>query len=318
MTRSDCAITSGHVTSDVLLRGRLLDELTRRQLPSGGWATGTTSKQAALEPACLAALALGLRSGAVHRVQDFLLRVQNPNGSWPAFVGDDPDGGWVTSLALIALRDYVPGIPARLRGFHWLLKFAGKESNWLWKWKFRTTDRHVRFDPDKFGWPWFPDTVSWVVPTSFAILALNQAPCTCGGELAHIPARVNLGVEMLIDRACPSGGWNAGNGVVYGAPLAPHVDDTAVALLALSERKEHLVAQSGVLWLERTVQGLRSPWSLAWAVLALAAHRRPIESLLTCLSDFPGLSDLADTSTLAVVALALDCHATLSALGVAI
>jgi len=115
-----------HVIPDEVLRVHLLEELTRRQLPSGGWATSTTSKQAALESACLAALALGLRSDGAHRVQDFLLRVQNPNGSWPAFVGDDPDGGWVTSLALIALRDYVPGIPARLRGFHWLLKFAEK------------------------------------------------------------------------------------------------------------------------------------------------------------------------------------------------
>ena len=105
LTRSDCAITSGHVTSDVLLRGRLLDELTRRQLPSGGWATSTTSRQAALEPSCLAALALALRSDSAHGVQDFLLRVQNPNGSWPAFEGDDPDGSWVTSLAMIALCD---------------------------------------------------------------------------------------------------------------------------------------------------------------------------------------------------------------------
>ena len=305
------------MTSNELLSGRLLDELTRRQLPSGGWATSTTSKQVALEPSCLAALALQLRSERAYRVQDFLLRVQNPNGSWPAFLGDDPDGGWVTSLALIALRDYVPGIPARLRGFHWLLKFAGKESNWFWKRKFRTTDRHVRFNPEKYGWPWFPDTVSWVVPTSFAVLALNQLACTFG-ELAHIPARLNLGVEMLIDRTCPSGGWNAGNGVVYGAELAPHVDDTAVALLALSERKQHPIIQSGVLWLEGTIQDLRSPWSMAWAVLALAAHGKPIESLLTCLTGLPGLSDLADTSTLAVVALALDSHATLSALGVAI
>jgi hypothetical protein len=317
LTRSDCAITRGHVTSNELLRGRLLDELMRRQLPSGGWATSTTSKQATLEPACLAALALGLQSDAAHRVQDFLLRVQNGNGSWPAFEGDDPDGSWVTSLAMIALRDYVPGIPARLRGFHWLLKFAGKESNWFWKWKFRTTDRHVRFNPEKYGWPWFPDTVSWVVPTSFAILALNQVPCGCG-DLGRAPRRVTLGIEMLMDRACPSGGWNAGNGVVYGAPLAPHVDDTAVALLALSERKQHPLIQSGVLWLEGTIQDLRSPWSTAWAVLALAAHGRPIESLLTCLTDFPDLSDLGDTNTLAVVALALDCHATLSALGVAI
>jgi hypothetical protein len=41
---------------------------------------------------------------------------------------------------------------------------------------------------------------------------------------------------MLLDRACPGGGWNAGNGVVYGTALAPHPDDTAIALLALRDR----------------------------------------------------------------------------------
>src|SRR5256885_1558283 len=70
--------------------------------------------------------------------------------------------------------------------------------------------------------------------------------------------------------------------------------------------------QGGVLWLERTVQDLRSPWSMAWAVLALAAHGRPVEPLLTCLRSLPDLSALEDTSTLAVVALALDCPGILS------
>jgi hypothetical protein len=317
LTRSDFTITSGEVTPDSVLRSRLLNELTRRLLPSGGWATSTASKQAALEPSCLGALALGLRSEAAHSTQAFLLRVQNPNGSWPAFEGDDPDGAWVTSLAMIALRDYVPGIPARLRGLHWLLKLAGKESNWFWKWKFRTTDRRVRFDPDKYGWPWFPDTVSWVVPTSFAILALNQVPCSCG-DLGRAPHRVKLGIEMLMDRACPSGGWNAGNGVVYGAPLLPHLDDTANALLALSERKEVPLVQSAVRWLENSVRELRSPWSLAWTILALAAHGRLVESLLACLRSLPDLFAVEDTSTLAVMCLALDYRDTLSAFGVAI
>ncbi len=44
---------------------------------------------------------------------------------------------------------------------------------------------------------------------------------------------------MLLDRVCPGGGWNAGNGVVYGVALAPHPDDTAIALLArMGQRKE--------------------------------------------------------------------------------
>ena len=151
----------------------------------------------------------------------------------------------MTSLVAIALRDLVPAIPARLKGFDWLLSTAGEESNWFWKWKFRTVDRHVRFDPDKYGWPWVPDTVSWVVPTAFAILALKQLPCTCGG-LERVPSRIDCGVQMLLDRACPGGGWNAGNGVVYGEPVAPHADDTAIALLALSDRAQDPVVQAGV------------------------------------------------------------------------
>jgi hypothetical protein len=209
----------------------------------------------------------------------------------------------------------MPAIPDRLRGFHWLLECAGKESNWFWKWKFRTTDRHVRFDPDKYGWPWLPDTVSWVVPTSLAILALNQIPCGCG-DFGRAAGRVNLGLEMLMDRVCPGGGWNAGNGVVYGAPLAARLDDTAVALLALFDRKTDPVVQSSVQWLERTVQIVWSPWSLAWAVLALAAHGRSKESLLAHLRSIPDLCAFEDTSTLAVASLALDYHNSLSAFGV--
>jgi hypothetical protein len=38
---------------------------------------------------------------------------------------------------------------------------------------------------------------------------------------------------MMLDRKCPDGGWNAGNGVVFGVALAPHIDANAIALLAL-------------------------------------------------------------------------------------
>jgi hypothetical protein len=43
---------------------------------------------------------------------------------------------------------------------------------------------------------------------------------------------------MLLDRACPTGGWNAGNGVVYGVALKPHIDATATALLAMQGWQE--------------------------------------------------------------------------------
>jgi hypothetical protein len=306
------------VTTDAIALSSVLAELALRQLPCGGWAALASSSQPAIEPTCYAALALGsVPVGDIQRAQDFLLRTQNPNGSWPVVPGDDQEGGWVTSLAVMALRDLLPAIPARLQGFHWLLNCSGKESNWFWKWKFRTADRHVRFDPDKYGWPWFPDTVSWVVPTAFAILALNQIPCSCGG-LERIPVRVDCGIRMLFDRACPGGGWNAGNGVVYGCPMAPHVDDTAIALLALRDRDQHPVVQSAVQYLERVAPTLTAPWSLAWSILALAAHRRRIASLHDSLSALSDLSRTEDTGALALACLALDYSRALSAFGVTV
>ena len=92
--------------------------------------------------------------------------------------------------------------------------------------------------------------------------------------------------EMLLDRV-PGGGWNAGNGVVYGVPVAPHPDDTAIALLALSDRRQDPVVQIGVQYLESVAPTLTAPWSLAWAILALAAYGRPIASLYRSLVVLP-------------------------------
>jgi wyosine [tRNA(Phe)-imidazoG37] synthetase (radical SAM superfamily) len=121
---------------------------------------------------------------------------------------------------------------------------------------------------------------------------------------------------MLLDRACPDGGWNAGNGVVYGSGMAPHPDDTATALLVLNDRRQHPVVKSSIRYLEQVAPTLTAPWSLAWTILALAAYGRQIDSLRRSLVAIPDLLTIEDTSTLAVVCLALDHHRTLSVLGV--
>lgn len=300
-------------TSDVSVED-LRGLLAQKQLPSGAWAALSSSRQPALEPTALACVALGQEFQSAHdRATQFLLGIQNSNGSWPVLPGDSPEGSWVTSLACIALHDKIEAIPEQLKGFAWLIDSAGAESDWLWKWKFRTTDRHVRLDPDKFGWPWVPHTNSWVVPTAFSILALNQR-CACAPDAGS--SRVELGIAMLLDRACPGGGWNAGNGVVYDVALAPHPDDTAVALLAFARRRQEPTVQMSVDWLERIAPALRAPWSLAWSILALAAHDRPVKFLVQSLSSLPGLQQIEDNGTLASVCLALDYPRALAAFGV--
>ena len=281
-----------------------VQDLIHRQLPEGGWPFTTDTTQSAVEPTALALLALPResvceRDGAIR----FLLRSQNANGSWPAFGGDDREGSGLTGLALFALNHRrTQGIVSN-RAVHWLLESRGWESHWLWKWKFRTSDRHVRFDPDKFGWPWIPETASWVVPTAYSILGLKHSRGV--SQQRPVQLRIRRGVEMLYDRICPEGGWNAGNGVVYGFPLAPHADATALALLSLLTEPPNDFITASLDWLEQRAETCFAPWSLAWTILALDAFGCPTDLLTDRLASVVDPTEINDCATLAVVSLAL-------------
>ncbi len=257
----------------------------------------------ALEPSCLALMALrhDSRAGA-----EVLLNAQQADGSWGSFASDDEASG-LTGLALLSLNTLGTFPTAAKKAADWLLDAKGREANWLCKWKFRTTDTQVSIDPEKFGWPWEPATCSWVVPTAFALLALKQHfPGSRNGKIAP---RIQSGVEMLQDRACPRGGWNAGNGVVHGTPMTPHVDATAIALLALrSEPKNRLINRS-LRWLESQASICPAAWSLAWSILALDAYDLPVALLQQRLVKVAEPIETSDTATLAVAALALVCTA---------
>ncbi len=292
-----------------------MNELIAGQLPHGGWPFHSGATQAGVEPTALALLALPsnlLRER--DRAIRFLLQIQNPNGSWPAFLGDGPEGSGFTGLVVYALNRSAAGGTTTDRAIRWLLQSQGWESHWLWKWKFRTTDRHVRFDPDKFGWPWMPATVSWVVPTSYSLLALEDGIASSQDGLLQL--RIRHGVEMLYDRICPEGGWNAGNGLVYGSPLAPHPDATAVALLSLLREPLNDFINASIDWLERRAQTCLAPWSLAWTILALDAYGRSTGLLTDRLSSIVDPVEVNDCATLAVVSLAFRCSDGPNALGV--
>ena len=278
--------------------------LIERQLPEGGWSFTSGGKEMAIEPTALSLLALPSNLSHEREVAiRSLVDAQNANGSWPAFCGDDAHGSGYTGIAVCAVSRFEEQAMPTRQAVHWLLRCRGWEAHWLWKWKFRTTDRHVRFDPDKFGWPWMPGTVSWVVPTAYALLALKRAGIASPEKLLQF--RIRRAVEMLYDRMCPGGGWNAGNGVVYGVPLTPHPDATAVALLALLGEPSNESRTASLSWLERRAESLFAPWSLAWTILALDAFRRPTQFRVERLCAVVEPADIRDCGTLAVVCLAL-------------
>jgi len=239
------------VESCVAVRSQILERL--KALPSQG-----------TEDVALSLLALR-NSGADPTP---LLRQQHSSGAWGAMPNVDLPNAYHTALALLALRPYQlsPVRDAADRAFAWLSELRGRESHWLWQWKFRLFDRQVRFDPAKSGWPWVPGTVSWVAPTALAMLAFRA--------WRRESARIAAGRDMILDRACPQGGWNAGNSEVFGVELDPHPDFTAMAVLALRDSGH---GRKAIVWrsldyLAARLSTSRSPHSLAWALIALSAY----------------------------------------------
>ena len=296
-----------------LVMSELHETLKANQRPTGAW--GYRGNQDSVESTCLAMLALR-RQPSIELAQALqaLQRLQNADGSWPAFTGDEPEGCWTTALAVLSLIATRHRTKRLERGIQWLLNARGREAHWFWQWKLRTVDNKVKFDPAKFGWSWVPETTSWVVPTAFALIALQQARQGGNDRTAQLDERVYLGTSMLLDRMCPGGGWNSGNGVAFGVPLAPHIDATSIALLALTGHEEEQAVQSSLHWLVNRLAGCPSPYSLAWGVLAIAAYRRISpegrESLRGRAEELMRLTENAesieDNCTLALSALALE------------
>ena len=298
-----------------LARCRILEELIRRQLQrTGGWSH--CGAQFGTEPTALALLALySSPSGSTVTTEELepLLACRRPNGLWPAVgVGAAGVSFWATALAVNTLMTLGASAETLRASLDALVHCRPLEASWLVRLKFRLSDRQVRFDPTKYGWPWIPDTVSWVVPTSMALITLGRAKRQGLIRGKELEKRLRLGAEMLLDRACPEGGWNAGNAVVYGVPLRPHVDATALALAALRFHYHLPIVRNSLTWMLNRID-CPSAYSLAWVILAAAAYKgvrsdvspaleMARDRLATLVEDPRAVED---TSTVALAALAL-------------
>jgi hypothetical protein len=127
----------------------------------------------------------------------------------------------------------------------------------------------------------------------------------------EVERRLDLGCSMLLDRMCPGGGWNAGNSVVHGVALAPHVDATSIALAGLRFHYHLPEVRQSFAWL--LAADCSSVFSLACKILALQSYidvrsdGRPAleaaQAKLAVLAKEP--AQIAKNSTLALSILAL-------------
>jgi hypothetical protein len=251
------------------------------QNSDGGWGfhPGGSSR---VEPTCWALKALmSLQSRrdsdghAITRALSFLTGAQLPDGSWPS-TSEEKNGCWVTSLACWVLSGAREGKYSQTiaSGLTWICDDWPRDSSWWQRMlrKLSSGARHSRQNDKYRGWGWTPGTSSWVEPTAFALLALeNQSSVQLPSSAQK---RRKLGEALLYDRMCPGGGWNCGNPEVYGVAGEPLIIPTTWALLALRHYPERRENIESLAWMEKIVPSIQAPGSYALASLCLAAYGR--------------------------------------------
>src|SRR5215469_15941342 len=301
---------------DITIHAVLVDQLLSRRGSSGGWGYRTGGQYSA-EATALATLAVWQRLDAPARatILDHWKSHQLPGGGWSSIAPPSSGGNWPTAIIANTLAQVAPNHPSLLKALRNLVSAEPGEAFWLWRLKFRTTDTKVRFDPSKYGWGWVSDSVSWVIPTAGAILALERGRRLGLIRGKEVERRLALGCSMLLDRMCPGGGWNAGNSVVYGVALAPHIDATSIALAGLRFHYHLPEVRQSLSWSLSVLLAAdcSSAFSLACKILALQTYvdvrsdARPAleaaQAKLAVLVQEPAQS--ADNSTLALSILAL-------------
>lgn len=264
----DSAARSIPVDNDWVSVG--VQQLVELQNPDSGWGyhRGGTS---AVEPTVLACLALQAHSSDKEvphnefavRGARWLEQIQQPDGAL-GVTGDLSAPRWPTAYGLLAWTLFPDFRSPARQALNWLLNEKGERGS---------PNNVVHHDYTLQGWPWRSKTHSWVEPTAVSVLALRRA-----GYTAH--KRTKEGMDLILDRAIVTGGWNYGNKKVFGTELRPQPATTGLALMALAEMDGyHELIDRACSYLVNALQEIRSTMSLCWGLTGLTAwHHRPLES----------------------------------------
>jgi hypothetical protein len=204
----------------------------------------------------LAMKACGGSQELLHRSRLLLMREQLSDGRL-CVNKTHPASYWPTSLAILAWEDSQSCREAQQRAVHFLLNTTGFHFP-------RESDAPSAHDSLLKGWPWVGETHSWIEPTAMSVMALRMT-----GHGHH--NRVDEAVRMLMNRQLPHGGWNYGNTHVFGKELHPMPESTGAALAGLVGTVDREALLPSLTYLRGEVARLRTPISLGWSLLGLAA-----------------------------------------------
>jgi hypothetical protein len=243
----------------------LSETLRTAESPMSGWPYfgGQSSR---LEPTCWALLAL-LSEGE----NAFLERCQ-PLGALLAEDPEQPANLAFNGLAAILALSR-PDVLSRARTSGLLSAIAGLRGVTV------PQAPEFRQDNSLTGWPWVDGTFSWVEPTSWCLLALKKMKSSGVPMTSAIESRIVEGERLLIDRVCVIGGWNFGNSTVLGQDLRPYISTTAIALLALQDRRREPVIARSLAYLHEHALTQTCGMSLALSLICFHVFKLDPEAL---------------------------------------
>ena len=243
------------------VNGLLGNELARRALPEGGFVDRPRGqfRVDATAWGILASRALGSSQEVVETHCSRLVREQGEDGRLRVSP-HHPESYWPTALAILAWEGSPESEAAQSLAIQFLLNTTGVHFP-------KKPESPSAHDTALKGWPWIEDTHSWVEPTATCVMALRM-----GGYGRH--DRVHEAVRMLLDRQLPHGGWNAGNTIVFGHELHPMPEGTGSALASLAGAVDEAEVALSLDYLQGELDRLRTPISLGWTLVGLAAWGR--------------------------------------------
>jgi hypothetical protein len=224
----------------------------------GGWGyyPGKTSR---LEPTCWAQLALARHGGTPVDIAP--LQKWPRQDAWFVDAKGAPINYAFNALAAMTLLEHPDGAAASSAVAAQLVRVKGVRLEQA---------EMLRQDNSLQAWSWIDQTFSWVEPTAWCLLYLKKLQ---KAQRAATPAeaadRIRVGEQMLLDRACKTGGWNYGGSNVYGQELWAYVPTTALGLLAMQDRREDPVVTKSLQFLQKDAGTERSAPALALALVCL-------------------------------------------------
>jgi len=246
-----------------------IDYVLGHQQADGGFPY-TNSGGSVLESTAFSLMAAWIRypkNVAVERAAAFLASLQNKDGGFLLFPGDNLSSAYGTALAAVALKTAdAAGHKTRLEEAAFYL---------------RNDHRYVRnTDLDEDVWGWNDHTYIGSEPTAMVVLALKH--------LGSLPeSRADQAEQFFAHTKCDYGGWTYGASTDKNDPqssspvcavLPPQLHVTALVLLAMQDRKEAFL--DGLKVIEGAFPGSLCPLSLSLSAVAFHCYGRDNRGLL--------------------------------------